>query len=70
MGIILGIVRSVLILNSVFFIIIVVIILVLVSMLVMWIGDKIIEKGIGNGSLVIIFVGIILRIFIDVIKIL
>ncbi len=38
-------------------------------MLVMWIGDKITEKGIGNGSSVIIFAGIISRIPTDVIKI-
>lgn len=69
MGITLGIVRSALISNSVFFITTVVITLVSASMLVMWIGDKITEKGIGNGSSVIIFAGIISRIPTDVIKI-
>ncbi|EQE51158.1 secY translocase family protein, partial [Clostridioides difficile CD43] len=59
LGITLGIVRSALISNSVFFITTVVITLVSASMLVMWIGDKITEKGIGNGSSVIIFAGII-----------
>ncbi len=69
LGITLGIVRSALISNSVFFITTVVITLVSASMLVMWIGDKITEKGIGNGSSVIIFAGIISRIPTDVIKI-
>ena len=67
LGITLGIVRSALISNSVFFITTVVITLVSASMLVMWIGDKITEKGIGNGSSVIIFAGIISRIPTDVI---
>lgn len=64
-GITLGIVRGALKSDSVFFIATVIITLVSASMLVMWIGDKITEKGLGNGSSVIIFVGIISRIPID-----
>ena len=36
-------------------------------MLVMWMGDRITEKGLGNGSSIIIFVGIISRIPSDLI---
>lgn len=64
-GITLGIVRSALKSDNVFFIATVIITLVSASMMVMWIGDKITEKGLGNGSSVIIFVGIISRIPID-----
>lgn len=64
-GITLGIVRSALKSDNVFFISTVIITLVAASMMVMWIGDKITEKGLGNGSSVIIFVGIISRIPID-----
>lgn len=64
-GITLGIVRSALKSDNVFFITTVIITLVSASMMVMWIGDKITEKGLGNGSSVIIFVGIISRIPID-----
>jgi len=35
----------------------------------MWIGDKITEKGLGNGSSLIIFVGIISRVPVDIISI-
>ena len=65
LGITLGIVRSALRSDSVFFIATVIITLVSASMMVMWIGDRITEKGLGNGSSVIIFVGIISRIPID-----
>lgn len=64
-GITLGIVRNALKSDNVFFISTVIITLVAASMMVMWIGDKITEKGLGNGSSVIIFVGIISRIPID-----
>ncbi len=64
-GITLGIVRNALKSDNVFFISTVIITLVSASMMVMWIGDKITEKGLGNGSSVIIFVGIISRIPID-----
>lgn len=65
-GITLGIVRRALQINSVFFIVTVIITLISASMLLMWMGDKITEKGLGNGSSVIIFIGIISRIPIDV----
>ncbi|MDY4128171.1 preprotein translocase subunit SecY [Peptostreptococcus porci] len=68
-GITLGIVRSALKVNSPFFIATVIITLVAGSMLVMWLGDRITEKGLGNGSSVIIFVGIISRLPIDIIAI-
>ncbi len=55
----LGIVRRALISNSVFFVFTVILTLVSGSMLLMWIGDKITEKGLGNGSSIIIFVGIV-----------
>lgn len=61
-GITLGIVRRALQTDSVFFIVTVIFTLVSASMLLMWMGDKITEKGLGNGSSVIIFVGIISRI--------
>lgn len=65
-GITLGIVRRALQINSVFFIVTVIITLISASMLLMWMGDKITEKGLGNGSSVIIFIGIISRIPTDV----
>ncbi|WP_373600668.1 preprotein translocase subunit SecY [Paraclostridium bifermentans] len=61
-GITLGIVRVALQSDSVFFIVTVIITLISASMLLMWMGDKITEKGLGNGSSVIIFIGIISRI--------
>ncbi|HSQ88557.1 preprotein translocase subunit SecY [Romboutsia sp.] len=64
----LGIVRGALKSNSVFFIVTVILTLVSASMLLMWIGDKITEKGLGNGSSVIIFIGIISRIPVDIIS--
>lgn len=65
-GITLGVVRSALKNNNVFFICTVILTLVAASMLLMWIGDKITEKGLGNGSSVIIFVGIVSRVPIDI----
>ena len=67
-GITLGIVKGALISKSVFFIITVIITLVSASMLLMWMGDKITEKGLGNGSSIIIFVGIVSRIPKDIIS--
>lgn len=61
-GITLGIVRRALQTDSVFFIVTVIVTLISASMLLMWMGDKITEKGLGNGSSVIIFIGIISRI--------
>ena len=37
-------------------------------MLLMWIGDKITEKGLGNGSSIIIFIGIVSGIPKDIIS--
>ncbi|MBC2576402.1 preprotein translocase subunit SecY [Peptostreptococcus canis] len=68
-GITLGIVRSALRVNSSFFILTVIITLVAGSMIVMWLGDRITEKGLGNGSSVIIFIGIISRLPVDIIAI-
>lgn len=68
-GITLGIVRRALKVNSPFFIFTVIITLVAASMMVMWLGDRITEKGLGNGSSVLIFVGIISRTPIDIIAI-
>ena len=65
----LGIIKGsgALISNSVFFIVTVILTLVSASMMLMWIGDKITEKGLGNGGSVIIFIGIISGIPKDVI---
>lgn len=68
-GITLGIVRSALKVNSPFFIFTVIVTLVASSMLVMWMGDRITEKGLGNGSSVLIFIGIISRTPVDIIAI-
>ena len=65
----LGIVRGALQTDSVFFIVTVILTLVSASMLLMWIGDKITEKGLGNGSSIIIFIGIISRIPVDMMSI-
>lgn len=65
-GITLGIIRSALKVNNPFFIFTVIITLVAASMMVMWLGDRITEKGLGNGSSVLIFVGIISRLPIDI----
>lgn len=55
----LGIVKNALISDSIFFVVTVILTLVSASMMLMWIGDKITEKGLGNGGSVIIFIGII-----------
>lgn len=68
-GITLGIVRSALKVNNPFFITTVIITLVSASMLVMWLGDRITEKGLGNGASVLIFIGIISRTPVDIIQI-
>nr|WP_330409795.1 preprotein translocase subunit SecY [Romboutsia maritimum] len=68
-GITLGFAKNYLKSNSVFFVATVILTLVAASMLLMWIGDKITEKGLGNGSSIIIFVGIIARIPSDVIQV-
>lgn len=65
LGITLGIVRGALKVNSPFFITTVIITLVAGSMMTMWLGDRITEKGIGNGSSVLIFIGIISRLPVD-----
>ena len=66
-GITLGIVRGALAeSDNVFHIVTVIATLVSASMLLMWIGDKITEKGLGNGSSIIIFVGIISSIPTDI----
>ena len=65
-GITLGVVRGALTSDSVFFIATVIITLISASMILMWMGDRITEKGLGNGSSVIIFVGIISRLPVDV----
>ena len=64
----LGIVRSALVTNNAFYIATVILTLVGASMMLMWIGDKITEKGLGNGSSIIIFIGIISRIPTDIIQ--
>lgn len=64
----LGIVKGALLNDSVFFIITVILTLVSASMMLMWIGDKITEKGLGNGGSVIIFIGIISGIPKDIIS--
>lgn len=64
-GITLGIIRNALKSDNPYFIATVVMTLVAASMIVMWLADKITEKGIGNGSSVLIFVGIVSRIPID-----
>lgn len=63
----LGIVKGALLNDSVFFIVTVILTLVSASMMLMWIGDKITEKGLGNGGSIIIFIGIISGIPKDVI---
>ena len=65
-GITLGVVRSALTSDSPFFIVTVIITLISASMILMWMGDRITEKGLGNGSSVIIFVGIISRLPSDI----
>ena len=67
-GITLGVIKGLRALKSdnIFFISTIILTLVSASMLLMWIGDKITEKGLGNGSSIIIFVGIISRVPIDI----
>ena len=67
-GITLGIIKGLRALktDNIFFISTIILTLVSASMLLMWIGDKITEKGLGNGSSIIIFVGIISRVPIDI----
>ncbi len=70
-GITLGVIKSALTSDSIFSIATVIMTLVSASMILMWMGDRITEKGLGNGSSIIIFVGIISRIpsdFISVVK--
>jgi len=67
-GITLGVVKGALKSSNLFFISTVILTLVAASMLLMWIGDKITEKGLGNGSSIIIFVGIISRVPQDIIS--
>ncbi len=55
--------------DNVFFIITVIMTLVGASMFLMWVGDKITEKGLGNGSSIIIFIGIISTVPNDIINI-
>lgn len=68
-GITLGVVKSALKSDNIFFITTVIITLIAASMILMWMGDRITEKGLGNGSSVIIFVGIISRIPTDIISV-
>lgn len=67
-GITLGVIKGLRALktDNVFFISTIILTLVSASMLLMWIGDKITEKGLGNGSSIIIFVGIISRVPVDI----
>ena len=68
-GITLGVIKSALTSDSIFSIATVIITLVSASMILMWMGDRITEKGLGNGSSIIIFVGIISRIPTDIISV-
>lgn len=58
-GITLGLIRGALKTDTPFFIVTVIMTLIAGTALLMWIGDKITEKGMGNGSSIIIFIGII-----------
>ena len=68
-GITLGVIKSALTSDSIFSIAAVIMTLVSASMILMWMGDRITEKGLGNGSSIIIFVGIISRIPTDIISV-
>ena len=68
-GITLGVVKGALKSDNIFFITTVIITLIAASMILMWMGDRITEKGLGNGSSIIIFVGIISRIPTDIISV-
>ncbi|MGL5692493.1 MAG: preprotein translocase subunit SecY [Peptostreptococcaceae bacterium] len=67
-GITLGVIKGFGALKSdnLFFVSTIILTLVASSMLLMWIGDKITEKGLGNGSSIIIFVGIVSRVPMDI----
>ena len=68
-GITLGVIKSALTSDSIFSIATVIMTLVSASMILMWMGDRITEKGLGNGGSIIIFVGIISRIPSDLISV-
>ena len=68
-GITLGVVKGAFKSDNIFFITTVIITLIAASMILMWMGDRITEKGLGNGSSIIIFVGIISRIPTDIISV-
>ena len=68
-GITLGVIKSALTSDSIFSIATVIMTLVSASMILMWMGDRITEKGLGNGTSIIIFVGIISRIPTDIISV-
>ena len=68
-GITLGVIKSALTSDSIFSIATVIMTLVSASMILMWMGDRITEKGLGNGSSITIFVGIISRIPSDLISV-
>ena len=68
-GITLGVIKSALTSDSIFSIATVIMTLIAASMILMWMGDRITEKGLGNGSSIIIFVGIISRIPTDIISV-
>ena len=58
-GITLGLIRGALKTDNPFFIVTVIMTLIAGTALLMWIGDRITEKGMGNVSSIIIFIGII-----------
>lgn len=68
-GITFGVISNALIDNSILSSTSVVLTLIASSMLLIWIADKITEKGLGNGSSIIIFFGIISRLPSEVISI-
>ena len=68
-GITLGVVKGALKSDNIFFITTFIITLIAASRILMWMGDRITEKGLGNGSSIIIFVGIISRIPTDIISV-
>ena len=68
-GITLGVIKSALTSDSIFSIATVIMTLVSAIMILMWMCDRITEKGLGNGSSIIIFVGIISRIPSDLISV-
>ena len=52
---------DILMINPVFFTVVAVITLTTGTLIIMWLGERITEKGIGNGISILIFVGIIAR---------